>query len=191
MPLLFKARIPLQQKMILLVIFGMGMFVIAAALLCKVYGLYPPLINYSYLNWFFREASVSIYVTNIPILYTFLRDVFPQLARWGFNTPKGSATRSNGNLRHTRAAGKDIGMKPFDRLGSTTDEFDDSLKTQSQEHIIQYPEPSRYQEHKGPYSSNAGALKIHKDVTFSVQKGSFDDEDDPSYTQSTTHVTAR
>ncbi|KAL8798376.1 MAG: hypothetical protein Q9182_006717 [Xanthomendoza sp. 2 TL-2023] len=201
MPLLFKARIPLQQKMILLIIFGMGMFVIAAALLCKVYGLYPPLISYSYLNWFFREASVSVYVTNIPVIYSFLRETFPQLAKWGFSTAKGSATRSNGNSRHTRPGGKDIAMKPFNRLGSTTDEFDESPKTQSQEHIIQYKEPNAYKEYNDPYTSDHSALKIHKDVTFSVQKESPEDDDlesgakrshhDPSYSHSMTFVTAR
>ncbi|KAL8722867.1 MAG: hypothetical protein Q9225_000700 [Loekoesia sp. 1 TL-2023] len=184
MPLLFKAQIPIQQKLILLTVFGMGMFVIAAALLCKVYGLYPPLISYSYLNWFYREASVSVYVTNIPVIYSLLRETFPALARWGYNTNKGSATRSNGNGR-IRTGTKDIGMKPFNRLGSTTDDMEDSLKSQSQEHIIQYKDP--------------GALKIHKDVTFSVQKEGSDEEDveagrlprhDPGHSHSTTYVTA-
>ncbi|KAL8685433.1 MAG: hypothetical protein Q9224_005819 [Gallowayella concinna] len=200
MPLVIKARIPLQQKLILLIIFGMGMFVIAAALLCKVYGFYPPLINYSYLNWFFREASVAIYVTNIPVIYSFMREVFPQIAQWGFNTTKGSATRSNGNLRHLRASGNDIGMKPFNRLGSTTDEFDDSLQTQSKDHIIQYKEPSGYKEYKDPYTSDS-ALKAQEDVALSVQKESWEDDDlesggkgpqhDSSYNHSTTYVTTR
>ena len=46
----------MQQKLILLGIFGMGIFVIAAAILCKVYGLYPPLISYEYLNWFLPRS---------------------------------------------------------------------------------------------------------------------------------------
>lgn len=184
MPLLFKARIPVQQKLILLTVFGMGLFVITAALLCKIYGLYPPLISYSYLNWFFREASVSVYVTNIPVIYSLLREAFPAMARWGYNTNKGSATRSNNG--RIRTGTKDIGMTPFNRLGSTTDDAADSMKTQSQEHIIQY------QDH--------GALKIHKDVTFTVQKEGSDDEDlesgrsphhDPSHDRSTTYVTAQ
>lgn len=60
LPILFKTRIPMQQKMILLAVFGMGRFIIVAAFLCKVYDLYAPLITYSYLNWFFQEASVSV-----------------------------------------------------------------------------------------------------------------------------------
>ncbi|KAL8860788.1 MAG: hypothetical protein Q9178_002818 [Gyalolechia marmorata] len=205
LPLLFKARIPLQQKVILLFIFGMGMFVIVAALLCKVYGLYPPLMSYSYLNWFFREASVSVYVTNAPVIYSVLREVFPSLAKWGFNTSKGSSTQSNGKLRHIRTGGKDIGMKPFNRLGRTTDGMDDSLQTQSQEHIIEYNEPNEYQESKDSHATDPAALRIHKDVTFSVRKESSDDDDleaasmprhsvphhDPSHNYSTTYITAR
>ncbi|KAL8919463.1 MAG: hypothetical protein Q9208_006748 [Pyrenodesmia sp. 3 TL-2023] len=186
LPLLFKARVPLKQKLILMTIFGMGIFVITAAVLCKVYGLYTPLISYSYLAWFFREASVSVYVTNIPVIYSLLREAFPKLARWGYKSTQGSATRSNTNGRN-RTGTKDIGMKPvFNRLGSTTDENEDSLKTQSQEHIIQYKNPD--------------PLQIHKDVTFSVQRGSSDDEDleagrrqhhDPSHIHATTYITAR
>ncbi|KAL8706247.1 MAG: hypothetical protein Q9201_000684 [Fulgogasparrea decipioides] len=187
MPLLFKARIPLQQKLILMTIFGMGMFVIAAALLCKVYGLYAPLVSYSYLNWFYREASVSVYVTNIPVIYSLLRENFPGMARWGYSRSKGSATRSQGKDR-IRTGGKDITMKPFSRLGRTSDDLDDPLKTQSQEHIISYAQ------------NEPGHLKIHKDVTFSVQKESSEGDEleagrmphhDPSHDHSTTYITAR
>ncbi len=96
-------------------------------------------------------------------------------------------------------------MKPFNRLGSTTDGVDDSPKTQSQEHIIEYNEPSGYKEFNDSYTTDPSALKIHKDVTFSVQKESSDDDDleaarmhghsvphhDPSHNHSTTYVTAR
>ncbi|KAI4210882.1 MAG: hypothetical protein LQ351_006286 [Letrouitia transgressa] len=160
-PLLFKARIPVQQKLILLAIFGMGSFVIAAALLCKVYSLYPPLISYAYLNWFFREASVSVYVTNIPVLYSLIREAFPAVTKWGY-TKKGSSTRSGDG---TSRRPTDIPMKPFNRLGSSSDETDDLGPTQSQEHIISY-------NMKDPH-----ALEIHKAVTFSVEKGATDDDD--------------
>ncbi|CAO1598951.1 hypothetical protein XANCAGTX0491_002699 [Xanthoria calcicola] len=189
----------MQQKMILLAVFGMGRFVIVAAFLCKVYDLYAPLITYSYLNWFFREASVYVYVTDITVLYNFLHVNFPTLAKRGFNTSKGFATRSNGNLRHTRPNNMDTGMKPFNRLGSTTDDAVDPLKTQSQEHIIQYKQPCGYRVCKDPYSADPGQLKVHKDVTFSVQKTSSDNDDleagsmphhDPSHNHSTTFVTA-
>ena len=163
LPLLFKARIPLQQKLILLAIFGMGSFVIAAALLCKVYSLYPPLISYAYLNWYFREASVSVYVTNIPILYSLIRETFPAVARWGY-TKKGSTTGRSGDASSRRRT--DVPMKPFNRLGSTNDDTDDLDPTQSQERIISYN------------SKDPHALEIHKAVTFSVEKGSSSEDMD-------------
>ncbi|KIM99639.1 hypothetical protein OIDMADRAFT_84975, partial [Oidiodendron maius Zn] len=77
LPLLIKLSIPIQQKIILLGVFGMGTFVIVAALLTKIYSLVPSLTSYSYLNWYFREASVSLYVTNLPALWALVRDIFP------------------------------------------------------------------------------------------------------------------
>ena len=145
-------------------IFGMGIFVITAAILCKLYGLYPPLISYEYLNWFYREASVSVYVTNLPVIYSLLRDTFPALARWGYITNKSSANRSNGGSRMDINGGKEYPLKPFNRLGSTMDDKDGQGSTQSQEHII-------------AYHTRKSPLEIHKAVTFTVQKESSDDED--------------
>jgi len=46
LPLLLSVRIPLQQKAVLLVVFGMGIFVIVAAIITKIYCLVPSLISY-------------------------------------------------------------------------------------------------------------------------------------------------
>ncbi|KAL8791781.1 MAG: hypothetical protein Q9195_005590 [Heterodermia aff. obscurata] len=164
LPLLFRAKVPLQQKLILLGIFGMGIFVITAAILCKIYGLYAPLISYEYLNWFYREASVSVYVTNLPVIYSLLRDIFPAMARWGYITNRSSASRSNGGSRRDINGGKEYPLKSFNRLGSTMDDEDGRGPTQSQEHIIATPVRN-------------SALEIHKEVTFTVQNESEDGED--------------
>ncbi|PVH90026.1 hypothetical protein DM02DRAFT_665657, partial [Periconia macrospinosa] len=50
MPLLIAVRLPLRQKLILLGIFGLGIFVIIAGILTKVYCLVPSLISYVYMN---------------------------------------------------------------------------------------------------------------------------------------------
>jgi hypothetical protein len=86
LPLLIRLSIPVPQKMILLSVFGMGIFVIVAALLTKIYSLVPALVSYSYLNWYFREASVSLYVTNLPALWALLRDTFPAVKNWGYSS---------------------------------------------------------------------------------------------------------
>jgi hypothetical protein len=90
-PLLLKIRLPMKQKMILVVLFGMGIFVIVSAILTKVYCLVPNLISYVYMNWYFREATVAILVTNIPLVWSLLRDVFPGILRsWTGGSKKGT-----------------------------------------------------------------------------------------------------
>lgn len=153
----------MQQKLILLAIFGMGAFVVVAAILRKVYGRYPPLMSYEYLNWFYREASVSVYVTNLPPIYSLIRDAFPALARWGYVTKKASATRSNRGSRLVRSGGNDYPMKPFSRLASTTDLTDDSEPTQSQEYIPTYQ------------NRDINPLETHTAVKFTVQQSISDD----------------
>jgi hypothetical protein len=97
-PLLMKLRIPIQQKIILVSVFGMGIFAIAAAILTKVYSLDPNLVSYAYLNWYFREASVSVYVTNLPAVWALIRDLFPAVRYWGYPT----RTHSDGTVRNRK-----------------------------------------------------------------------------------------
>ncbi|OAP55803.1 hypothetical protein AYL99_09955 [Fonsecaea erecta] len=80
-PPVLSARLSLQQKFILGIIFGMGGFVIVAAILRAIYCLVPSLISYVYMNWYFREASVSIYVTTLPGIWVFLKEMFPIIQR--------------------------------------------------------------------------------------------------------------
>ncbi|QDS71908.1 hypothetical protein FKW77_000396 [Venturia effusa] len=82
MPILIAVRLPKRQKMILLFLFGLGLFVIVAAILTKVYCLVPSLISYQYMNWYFREATIAMLVTNIPLMWSLVRDIFPGLKRW-------------------------------------------------------------------------------------------------------------
>lgn len=85
-PLIARLRIPIQQKAVLLVVFGMGIFVVAAALLNKILTVGPFVPGYNYLNWYFREASVSVYVINLPALLALVRRVFPSVNDWGYRT---------------------------------------------------------------------------------------------------------
>ncbi|OBT56007.1 hypothetical protein VE04_03036 [Pseudogymnoascus sp. 24MN13] len=92
-------RLPIQQKAILLLIIG-GLFVIIAAILTKVYCLVPALISYVYMNWYFREASVAMYVTNLPAVWPLFREVFPNL------NLSGSHAKATGNTsRDVEAVG--------------------------------------------------------------------------------------
>ena len=81
-PIIIRVRVPLKQKLILLLIFGLGVFVIIAALLTKIYCLVPSLISYIYMNWYFREATVAMLVTNLPLVWSLLREIFPAIRSW-------------------------------------------------------------------------------------------------------------
>jgi hypothetical protein len=107
----------------------MGAFVIAAAILTKVYSLDPDLVSYAYLNWYFREASVSVYVTNLPAVWALCRDVFPAVRYWGYP----SRTYSDGTVCNRKVwppqfatntnEGSEVEFRDhlemFDRLGMT------------------------------------------------------------------------
>ncbi|TID20818.1 Class E vacuolar protein-sorting machinery protein [Venturia nashicola] len=82
MPILIAVRLPKRQKIITLSLFGLGLFEIIAAVLTKVYCLVPSLIGYEYMNWYFREATIAILVTNIPLTWSLIRDLFPSFKRW-------------------------------------------------------------------------------------------------------------
>ncbi|OJD22168.1 hypothetical protein ACJ73_06489 [Blastomyces percursus] len=125
-PLLMSVRLPLKQKAILLLIFGLGVFVIIAALLTKIYCLVPSLISYVYLNWYFREATVAVLVTNLPLTWSLLRDIFPALKNWssGGSGPTGRLGASLSTPRRSSRGGlqsMDYKLQSFTRLRSTAD----------------------------------------------------------------------
>ena len=137
MPLLLRLSIPCQQKIILLAVFGMGVFVIIAALLTKIYSLVPALTSYSYLNWYFREASVSLYVTNLPALWALVRDTFPAVKNWGYSSrtytdgPSTRKTRSSHIGQNHNMSGDDV-MLDEDRENVF---WENMPRSQSNEHI--------------------------------------------------------
>ncbi|KAF3481076.1 uncharacterized protein GIQ15_03835 [Arthroderma uncinatum] len=88
-PLFLTLNLPRKQKFILLFVFGLGIFVIISAVLTKLYCLVPSLISYVYMNWYFREATVGILVTSLPMTWSLLRDLFPMLREWASGTGSG------------------------------------------------------------------------------------------------------
>ncbi|KAH9886372.1 hypothetical protein F4778DRAFT_479071 [Xylariomycetidae sp. FL2044] len=77
-PLILRISLPWRQKAVLGLVFGMGIFVIVAALLTKVFNL-SNIWDPSYMLWYVREASVAIYVSNLPMIWPLLREWFPFL----------------------------------------------------------------------------------------------------------------
>ncbi|TKX19732.1 hypothetical protein C1H76_7930 [Elsinoe australis] len=105
LPLLFSVQCPWQQKVPLIVVFGMGLFVIAAAIANKLYALDPNLLSFDYALWYNREAAVCVYVTNLPVIYSLLREVFPAIQRWGMTT---DVSAGKAYTYNSRAAGKSL-----------------------------------------------------------------------------------
>ncbi|PSK48386.1 hypothetical protein B9Z65_5562 [Elsinoe australis] len=105
LPLLFSVQCPWQQKVPLIVVFGMGLFVIAAAIANKLYALDPNLLSFDYALWYNREAAVCVYVTNLPVIYSLLREVFPSIQRWGMTT---DVSAGKAYAYNSRAAAKSL-----------------------------------------------------------------------------------
>lgn len=108
-PIIVKVRIPLKQKIILLLVFGMGIFVIIAAILTKVYCLVPALISYAYMNWYFRESTVAMLVTNLPLVWSLFREIFPAIRSWTGSKRTDRYQYPSGPWSSTKATGKQYG----------------------------------------------------------------------------------
>ncbi|KAH8432300.1 uncharacterized protein LDX57_009939 [Aspergillus melleus] len=177
LPLLLQVRVPLKQKLILVVIFGMGIFVIVAAILNKVYCLVPALISYVYMNWYFREVTVAVLVTNLPLIWSLLRDVFPALKSWtggskrgtdryrsGPWTSKTSGNRNYGPPSHLRSG--DFNMQSFNR--STVD---------AQQKAVSDVSTDAADDRDISDDGSDRALRIRQDVTVTVERETRQPED--------------
>jgi hypothetical protein len=190
-PMLVQVRVPLKQKLILVLLFGMGIFVIVAAVLNKVYCLVPSLISYVYMNWYFREATVAILVTNLPLVWSLLRDVFPALKSWtggskrgtdryksGPWTSKGTGSRPYGPSSQLRSG--DFDMQNFPGTATVTPSkngptVSDVSLNNSEERDMSSDDGS------------ARALRIRQDITVTVQH----DTRPEDFQTSTAHAVSR
>ncbi|KAJ5204943.1 uncharacterized protein N7498_005822 [Penicillium cinerascens] len=185
-PMLVQVRVPMKQKLILVLLFGMGIFVIVAAVLNKVYCLDPALISYVYMNWYFREATVAILVTNLPLVWSLLRDVFPVLKSWtggskrGTDRFKSGAWTSKGGSRpygpSSQLRSGEFDMHDFPHRATATPSKDPAVSdislTPTEERDVSSDDGS------------ARALRIRQDITVTVQR----DTRPPEYQSSTAHA---
>ncbi|KAE8145204.1 hypothetical protein BDV25DRAFT_170723 [Aspergillus avenaceus] len=176
LPLLLQVRVPLKQKFILVVIFGMGIFVIVAAVLTKVYCLVPSLISYIYMSWYFREATVAVLVTNLPLIWSLLRDVFPALKSWTGGSKRGTdryrsgpwTSKASGYGRHygpsSQLRSEEFSMHHYNRnIGTPQKPASDVSVQASDDHDVSDDGSDR-------------ALRIRQDVTITVERGSYPPE---------------
>ncbi|KAK3936785.1 hypothetical protein QBC46DRAFT_357189 [Diplogelasinospora grovesii] len=78
LPLIRKMAMPVKQKLVLFFLFSLGFFVIIAAVMTKVFNL-KDMFDPVYMLWYVREASVAVYVANLPSIWPLLREWFPCL----------------------------------------------------------------------------------------------------------------
>lgn len=185
-PLLLLVQVPMQQKIGVIVVFGMGIFVIVAAILNKVYSTVPSLLNDSinYTFWYMREATVGVYIINLPALWPVLRKLFPILTGRGSSAANSRDTTSNNlNSRPWLASGKRTQISSHtkddtfemnnkrqdvdaDSEGESTTQMGRSGFNTSQERIIENGFGNRK---GGLYNDSNNALEINHNVTFTVE----------------------
>ncbi|EKV11922.1 UbiD family decarboxylase [Penicillium digitatum] len=72
LPLLFRARMPWRTKLPIVVVFSMGIVVILCAIISKIFT-FRSIFNTSYQFWYLREASIGVWVTNAPSVWSLAR----------------------------------------------------------------------------------------------------------------------
>ena len=185
-PLLVSLQLPRRQKAILIFIFGLYGLVIVFAILTKLYCLVPSLVSYNYINWYFREASIAVYATNIPAAWPLKLWMFPGLERSKSKSQSrpqtGQTTLAHKGSKISRSSSSAMYSKRsrsitpghyaphrHASLGcfSPTMEFDDDLESydgfESEDHITK-PEPVW-----NPAHDEQIALEIYRQITVSVE----------------------
>ncbi|TDZ25351.1 hypothetical protein Cob_v001666 [Colletotrichum orbiculare MAFF 240422] len=104
LPLVARMSAPWRQRAVLVFVFGLGVCVVVAALLTKVYNLRDP-YSPGYMLWYVREASVAVYVSNLPLVWPLLREWFPWLrclkTKGVLPTPRACRMRGGGGGKET------------------------------------------------------------------------------------------
>ncbi|KAF8539329.1 hypothetical protein BDD12DRAFT_838732 [Trichophaea hybrida] len=92
LPLLVASRLPTKHKIAVCGVFLMGVFVIVAAILTKVFNL-SNVYSTEYMKWYTREASVAVFVSNIPLIWPLIRRVIPGMGSVNSKSYSGARTR--------------------------------------------------------------------------------------------------
>jgi len=181
-PILIAVRLPIRQKVILLLLFGLGLFDIVAAVLTKIFCLVPWLISYQYMNWYFREATIAMLVTNLPLIWSLLRDMFPGLKKWVNGDDVTYKPRTWPQNSSSAKRSKDLELQSHSEQGWSEDNNKGTASatvSASREHIVPGAAMSTVEEEdleKGRHSH--GHIHVQRDVTLEVENAS---RLDPAY----------
>ncbi|KAI1540428.1 hypothetical protein PtrSN002B_008671 [Pyrenophora tritici-repentis] len=128
-PMILSLKLPLKQKIGLGVLFSIGVFVIIAAILTKVYNL-SDVYSTTYMLWYTREASVAVYVANLPGIWPLLREHIRFLREHTNTYPSGQSrmpgftSQQYGNISHY----KSNHLRTFATLDSADVELANKIK---------------------------------------------------------------
>jgi hypothetical protein len=103
LPLLFKVRLPLKNKAVLIGIFAIGAFTIIAAALNKYYSFTHP-FGQEWTIWYLRESYTALLCANLPLVYPLIQRVFG-LKNWSHRSynSKTRRTTSGGFTSHDQS----------------------------------------------------------------------------------------
>ncbi|KAG9232690.1 hypothetical protein BJ875DRAFT_71802 [Amylocarpus encephaloides] len=147
LPLFYKLNVPWRQKGVLVVIFGMGTFVIIAALCTKIFNL-TDMWDPSYMLWYIRESSVAVYVSNLPMIWPLVREYFPVLKRFtpGQKSSSKEGGRSYGTGSSSKIPIKGKAIRIVDGPSTPSDkDFKASVTTTIHGKIVSEPSLSDYE----------------------------------------------
>jgi hypothetical protein len=110
--LFIRSTLPFDRKLIMACIFGLGIFVVLAAVLNKYYSFTHP-FGSQWTFWYVRESSTAMVVANLPFCWTLLRRMFKLDAfnheMSGHSVPYHSSRTARGRQktspRHSRGQG--------------------------------------------------------------------------------------
>jgi len=75
LPMFLRLSLRLSKKIPLIGIFSLGIFVVVAAILNKVYSFSEP-FSEQWVYWYVRESSTALIVANLPFVWLFYRKIF-------------------------------------------------------------------------------------------------------------------
>ena len=171
LPVLIRAQLPLKKKLILCIVFSIGVFVIISAILSKYYSFSLPygvdwvrlFITRQFMStfanfrpkvhWYVREVSTAVIVANMPHLWALVRRIFNLRAflshGLALRSRLGTSSRPETMPRATQITG-DRKWYGLTSKGSNLDSF--LYQSESEERITGVP------------------LKIRKDIEFRVER---------------------
>ena len=122
LPFVVGAHVPPAKKVLLAGIFSLGIFVILAAILNKVYNFTSPNVTV-YMLWDIRETSTAVYVANMMCWWPLLRKLFGKSAflRDSFGSKKNNIIVIDGISNQNGMQLGDLQSGDFLKLESVSD----------------------------------------------------------------------